>query len=159
MRSLLNSIYSQQKVPVLIIYVICMLAFQTNSKSPNAVLAEDVTAAPVRLIPYHSLLSSMFQPVSKRRGQDLISTTINNIFPSRRYRRPVLRYPRPPSRYHNNGPRRFKQERNWPERKRHPTTKFNKYTKNYGRNRHPFNKPQNSFVPGGIVIDVQPSKH
>ena len=61
MRNLFNSICSQQKVPVLIIYVICMLAFKTNSKSPNAVLAEDVTAAPVRLIPYHSLLSSMFQ--------------------------------------------------------------------------------------------------
>ena len=120
-----------------------------------AASAEDVTASPVRLIPYHSLLSSMFQPVSRRQG--VFSSALNNIFPSRRHRKPISKYARPPPRF-EKGLRRFRHQRPSPYRKRYPTRSFNKYKRHYGKNRHPSRKPQNSFVPGGIVIDVQPRK-
>ena len=95
----------------------------------------------------------MFQPVSRRQG--VFSSALNNIFPSRRHRRPDSRYRRPPPRF-QNGLRRFKYQRPNLYRNRYPTRLFDKYKKDYGRNRHPSRKPQNSFVPGGIVIDVQP---
>ena len=143
---------------VLITCVTFLWLFESNPHflMPVAVSAEDVTASHVRLIPYHSLLSSMFQPVSRRQG--VFSSALNNIFPSRRHRRPVSRYRRPPSRF-QNGLRRFKYQRPNPYRNRYPTRSFNKYKKNYGKNRHPSRKPQNSFLPGGIVIDVQPRNH
>lgn len=147
--------------PRYFVFITCVTflwLFESNSHylMPVGVSAEDVTASPVRLIPYHSLLSSMFQPVSRRQG--VFSSALNNIFPSRRYRRPVSRYRRPPPRF-QNGLRRYKYQRNNPYRNRYPTRSFNKYKKNYGKNRHPSRKPQNSFVPGGIVIDVQPRNY
>ena len=157
MRNCLNIRYCGIKISLFLTYAICIWIFESNTKyfMPSVVSTEDVTTSSVRLIPYHSLLSSMFQPVSRRRGKGLFSNALNNIFPSRRYRRPTLRYSRPPSRYYN-GIRRLRYGRPRPERLRQSTTSFNKFSKNYERNRYPQRKPHNSFVPGGIVIDVQP---
>ena len=157
MRNCLSIRYCGTKICLFLTYAICIWVFESNTKyfMPAVVSTEDVTTSSVRLIPYHSLLSSMFQPVSRRRGKGLFSNALNNIFPSKRYRRPTLRYSRPPSRYYN-GIRRLRYGRPRLERLRQSTTSFNKFSKNYKRNRYPPRKEQNSFVPGGIVIDVQP---
>ena len=151
--------YIGHKIYLFLAYVICVWLFESNSKyvMPGVSSAEDVTTSSIRLIPYHSLLSSMFQPVSRRKGKGLFSDTLNNIFPSRRNRRPSVRYPRPPPKFHN-GIRRFKYQRPRPERNRYPLRKTNTYSKNFNKSRYPPRKPHNSFVPGGIVIDVQPQK-
>ena len=158
MRNCLNIRYCGIKICLFLTYAICIWIFESNTKyfMPSVVSTEDVTTSSVRLIPYHSLLSSMFQPVSRRQG--VFSSALNNILPSRRHRRPVSRYRRPPSRFQNRL-RKFKYQRPNPYRNRYPTRSFNKYKKSYGRNRHPSRKPQNSFLPGGIVIDVQPRNH
>ena len=157
MRNCLSIRYCGTKISLFLTYAICIWIFESNTKyfMPAVVSTEDVTTSSVRLIPYHSLLSSMFQPVSRRRGRGLFSNALNNIFPSRQYRRPALRYPRPPPRFYNSI-RRHKYQRPRPQRIRQSATSFNKFSKNYERNRHPPRKPHNSFVPGGIVVDAQP---
>ena len=103
--------------------------------------AEDVTSSPVRLMPYHSLLSAMFQPPVPKRGRQERSHSFFNQLPSRRHRIPSYKY--------RGGLKQFYSSRKRPERRRRPLS-YNKFTKHSRRPLISFSKPQNSFVPGGM---------
>jgi len=109
--------------------------------------AQDAVTPSFQLIPYHSLLSAMFQPVSKQTRQERSLAHFNSLYSSRRYRRPPPR--------HRGGYRNFFNWRKRPERKRYPP-RYRKYPKHYGRHTSSYRKPANSFVPGGIIIGTQP---
>lgn len=122
---------------------ICMCLLETQQKGmifPSA-KAEDVISPSFQLIPYHSLLSAMFQPVSRQGRQFSSEEQFNSLYSSRRYNR------RPPSRHQQRGYRKFYNRRKKPTHKRYslPYRKFQKY---YGRHPSGYRKPQNSFVPG-----------
>ena len=66
------------------------------------VMAQNDSPTPFRLVPYHSLLSAMFQPVSKRRTlQNKSYDSFYDDNPPRRLRGPYPRYDR---RYYRKRP-------------------------------------------------------
>ena len=103
----------------------------------SEVIAQNDSPSPFRLVPYHSLLSAMFQPVSKRRT--LQSKSYDSFYddnPPRRLRGPYPRYDRRYYRKRPIGIRYSKTNNKW---RKYPT-----------HHKFSFRTTKKPFIPGGI---------
>ena len=101
------------------------------------VMAQNDSPTPFRLVPYHSLLSAMFQPVSKRRTlQNKSYDSFYDDNPPRRLRGPYPRYDR---RYYRKRPISIRYSKT-----------NNKWRKYPAHHKFSFRTTKKPFIPGGM---------